>query len=197
MNVSIYCPHCHQYTDLRVANHISHDYHEKKITPVIWNEISNNNWWIGICNACQKPVLVGNYNMTIYPAPRPTPTDVNIPENIRIDLDEAKQCFVSLCYRGCAVLSRRVIQIACVEKGATKNKLVDQIGELINNGIITKEIEEWAQVVRWVGNDAAHPNVNEVTKEDAEDCLKLAEQFLHIIFVTPAIAKARKTARGK
>jgi hypothetical protein len=51
--------------------------------------------------------------------------------------------------------------------------------------------------VRWVGNDAAHPNDQNVTKEDAEDSLKLAEQFLHILFVTPAIAKARRTERGK
>jgi Domain of unknown function (DUF4145) len=184
------------YTDLRVANHIFQDFHEKKEIPVVWNE-TNKKWWIGVCNACQNPVLVGNYDTTIYPTPRPTPTDLNIPENIRADLNEAKQCFVSSCYRGCAVLSRRVIQLACMEKGAKKDNLVNQISELINNGVITKEIEEWAQVVRWVGNDAAHPNSQEVTKEDAEDCLKLAEQFLHVVFVTPAIAKARKTARGK
>ena len=60
-----------------------------------------------------------------------------------------------------------------------------------------KDIQEWATVVRWVGNDAAHPNKDEVKKEDADDCLRLAEQFLHVIFVTAAIAKARRSARGK
>jgi len=44
--------------------------------------------------------------------------------------------------------------------------------------------KEWATVVRWVGNDAAHPNKDAVSKEDAEDCLRLAEQFLHVIFVS-------------
>jgi len=72
-----------------------------------------------------------------------------------------------------------------------------KIAELKTNGTITKDIEEWATVVRFIGNDAAHPNVQGVTKDDAEDCLRLAEQFLHVIFVAPAVAKARRGARGK
>ena len=94
-------------------------------------------------------------------------------------------------------MARRVVQVACLEKGATNTKLVDQIGELSANGVITKDVAEWATVVRWIGNDAAHPATNDVTKDDAEDCLELAEQFLHVIFVTPAIALARRSARGK
>lgn len=82
-------------------------------------------------------------------------------------------------------------------KGAKAGDLVAQIKELTSLAIITKDVEEWATVVRWVGNDAAHPGKDPVTKEDAEDALKLAEQFLHVIFVTPAIAKARRAARGK
>jgi hypothetical protein len=69
--------------------------------------------------------------------------------------------------------------------------------ELASNGVITKDLKEWADVVRWVGNDAAHPSKDEVNKEDAEDILKLAEQFLHVIYVAPAIAKERRAKRGK
>ena len=94
-------------------------------------------------------------------------------------------------------MARRCIQNACLEKGAKEKDLVKQIKELCQLGIITKDIEEWATVVRWVGNDAAHPGKDPVKIEDAEDCLKLAEQFLHVIFVTPAVAKARRTARNK
>ena len=51
--------------------------------------------------------------------------------------------------------------------------------------------------MRWVGNDAAHPDKQAVTKEDAEDILHLAEQFLNVIYVAPAIAKEQLTKRGK
>ena len=50
--------------------------------------------------------------------------------------------------------------------------------------------------MRWIGNDAAHPAA-EVTKDDAEDILKLAEQFLHVIYVAPAIAKELADKKGK
>ena len=75
--------------------------------------------------------------------------------------------------------------------------LVNQINFLAEKGKITGELKKWATIVRWIGNDAAHPDAPEVAEEDARDALHLAEQFLTIIFVTPAIAEARKNARGK
>jgi hypothetical protein len=164
--------------------------------PALWND-SGYDWWIVVCNACQQPVLVFAKGARIFPTPLPKPSHERIPEKLRKDLDEAKMCFASSCFRGCAVLARRVVQVACVEKGAKKDKLVDQIEELRTNGVITKDIEEWAHVVRWIGNDAAHPDHQEVTSDDARGCLDLAEQFLHVIFVTPAIAQVRRAARGK
>jgi len=143
------------------------------------------------------PSLVLNDGYTVYPTPLPTPTDENIPEDISNDLDEAKMCFSTGCNRACAAMARRCIQNACIKKGCKEKELVKQIKEMTQEGIITKDIEEWATVVRWVGNDAAHPGKDSVTKEDAEDVLKLAEQFLHVLFVTPALAKARRISRGK
>ncbi len=72
------------------------------------------------------------------------------------------------------------LNTACIDKGANKDKLVDQLHELASNRTITEDLKEWADVVRWVGNDAAHPNKENVSKDDAEDILKLAEQFLHV-----------------
>jgi hypothetical protein len=94
-------------------------------------------------------------------------------------------------------MARRSMQSACIDKGAKKKNLVDQVDELKNNGVITNDLKEWADVVRWVGNDAAHPNKDIVEKDDAKDILELAEQFLHVIYVAPAIAKERRTKRNK
>lgn len=94
-------------------------------------------------------------------------------------------------------MARRAIQNACLNKGAKKGDLVNQINELQQQGIITNDIKEWATAVRWIGNDAAHPNKDEVTKEDPEDVLHLAEQFLHVLYVTPALFAAQKMKRNK
>ena len=190
MSVSVYCPFCHKYTALSLAPGIHGG-------ECMWDDGHNNRWWIGVCNGCNHPVLVRGEGYDVYPSPIPTPTDPAIPQELAKDLDEAKMCFSVSCYRGCAAMARRCIQNACLEKGAKEKDLVRQISELTRLGTITRDIEEWATVVRWVGNDAAHPGKDPVTKEDAEDCLKLAEQFLHVIYVTPSIAKARRAARGK
>lgn len=197
MQSSIYCPHCHKHTALSVAPAEYQDqYAEKQHTPAIWHA-NNGNWWIGICNACRQPCLVLDDAQIVYPTPLPAPTDKHVPTAIAKDLDEAKMSFSVGCYRACAVMARRCLQAACLIKGAAEGDLVKQIKELTQKGVITADIEEWATVLRWVGNDAAHPGGDQVVKEDAEDCLKLAEQFLHVVFVASAVAKARRSARGK
>lgn len=195
--VSIYCPHCHRYTALDLAYN-DEVYRASGVqAPCIWYQRSNIKWWIGICNNCKKPVLVGYDGSIIYPHELPSPSDERIPEEIRKDLDEAKLSFSVGAYRGCAVLSRRAVQVACIEKKAQKNRLQDQIDELFDMGIITKGVKDWAHSIRWIGNDAAHPNQTEVDKEDAEEILNMAVQFFEIIYVTPKIAEEQKKKRKK
>jgi len=195
--VSIYCPYCKRHTSLTPAPRTVECGYDKLRTICLWERGYNDIWWIGICNYCKQPVLVHNKGDIIYPQPLPSPSDERIPENIRKDLDEAKICFSVGAFRACAVMARRAMQSACINKGSSKDRLVDQLEELARNGIITRDLKEWADVVRWVGNDAAHPGKEEVSQEDAKDILSLAEQFLHVVYVAPAIAKERKSKRRK
>ena len=195
--VSIYCPHCHKHTSLKAAPIKYKSQGVTKETGAYWQKGDQIIWWLGVCNSCKEPVLVLNKGEIIYPYPLPSPSDSRIPDNIRADLDEAKICYSVDAYRASAVMSRRAMQSACINKGAVKEKLVEQLNELASKGIITIELKDWADVVRWVGNDAAHPDKQIVTKEDAEDILHLAEQFLHVIYVAPAIAQEQRTKRGK
>jgi hypothetical protein len=196
--ISIFCPYCHKYTSLTAAEQrVSTGSGAYVIVKAKWENDAHTFWWIGITNCCHTPVLIHGDGDIIYPSPLPSPTDKRIPESIRQDLEEAKMCFSVNAYRACAVMARRAMQSACIEKGTTKDKLSDQLKELASNAVITKELKEWADVVRWVGNDSAHPSAEKVTKGDADDILKLAEQFLHVLYVTPAIAKERRTVRGK
>ena len=195
--LSIYCPHCHKHTSLDPAPiKYKHDYEEGK-TPAFWVKSESTLWWMGVCNACEKPVLVLNKGQVIYPRPLPKPTDQAVPTAIRNDLDEAKICLSSSAFRAASVMARRAMQVAALDKGAKSDKLVAQIAELKANGQITNDLKEWADAVRWVGNDAAHPNGMAVSKEDAEDVLHLAEQFLHVLYVAPALAAGIKKRLGK
>ena len=163
MAVSIFCPFCQRHTALLAAQaEYSFGFNDTRRTPAAWEKNGMETWWIGVCNNCNSPVLVLNNGELIYPTPLPSPTDSRIPNPMHQDLAEAKRCYSVEAYRACAVIARRAMQNACIEKGANKQKLVDQINELKANGTITKDLKEWADVVRWVGNDAAHPNNDDV-----------------------------------
>lgn len=198
MALSIHCPYCHQKTAPLIAKTTyPSEYGGLASTDATYLSPKKDKWWMGICNGCQEVVLVKNNGQLVLPHPLPTPTDANIPEPMRSDLNEAKQCFAVRCFRATATMARRAIQQACIDKGASGQNLVEQIKDLTTKGVITKDVEEWATVVRWVGNDGAHPEKENVGEEDAKDCIELVEQFLHVTYVTPALAKARRTARGK
>lgn len=195
--LSLYCPHCHKHTSLTPAP-IEYEYaYEKHTTPGFWRKNSNEVWWIGICHSCGKPVLVKNRGDVVYPAPLPSPTEESIPEEIRNDLDEAKNCFAFGAFRACAVMARRAMQTAATDKGATADKLFKQVQQLQEIGQITVDLKDWADAVRWIGNDAAHPGGLSVEAEDAEDVLTLAEQFLHVLYVAPSLAAGLRAKRGK
>ncbi|GAI30940.1 unnamed protein product, partial [marine sediment metagenome] len=80
-----------------------------------------------------------------------------------------------------------------------RDHLVKQIEWLFGQGIITKDLKDWAHEVRLTGNDAAHPRKPAedvpVTEEDAEDILNLLKQFTNVLYVAPAIAAERRRLR--
>lgn len=198
------CPYCKRevsfnWTELDIMGGKRSDlfYHHYK------NEHSS--WTILECPNCKNCVLVNcvknshaNFQLKkIFPYPLPSKTDERIPEKIKNDIDEAKLCFSVRAFNGSASMSRRALQRACKEKGATKRDLIDQIEELAIGGVITTDLKELAQTVRLVGNDGAHPNDIDVEEQDAKEILELAEQFMEVIFVAPARVKEIKEKRDK
>jgi hypothetical protein len=162
-DVSIYCPYCHRFTSLNVApTTIEYGDRQLRASVIYTDPRDESEWWIGICNSCKEGVLVhtkNGYSTKIYPDPLPSPTDERIPDPMRTDLAEAKTCYSAHAFRGCAVVARRAIQSACIERGAAKNKKLElQLDELHSGGVITKDLKNWGHSVRWIGNDAAHPD---------------------------------------
>lgn len=197
MTESIYCPHCHRHTSIAPAPVQVSRGQSSFTVGALWQKKGGERWWIGVCNFCQNPVLVLGSAQVVYPQPLPEPTHADVPPRMRADLDEAKMCFSVSAWRAAAVMARRAMQSAAIEKGASKGRLVEQIDELQAKGQITSDLREWADAVRWVGNDAAHPDGQPVGREDAEEVLRLAEQFLHVLYVTPALARKLRAKAGK
>lgn len=188
---SIYCPNCKKHTRLTERAHYTRPNNKRY------------RYEIGECNACDFFMLVervAGIMEKIYPNPLPEPVDDRIPEPIRKDFEEANLCYSVNAYRAAAAMARRALQSICLDKGANeKDHLYQQIDWLFSQRIITKDLKEWANEVRHVGNDGAHPKKLEddipVTSEDAKDILDLLKQFSQVLYVTPTIAEERRKIR--
>lgn len=191
------CPYCHIKTSI-TARGIPGADESGRFIPARCEDNHGYFWSLGECNSCTGIVMFCETKGWVFPTPFPTPTASEIPKDIRRDLDEAKQCMSVDSLRATVVMCRRALQMACIDKGANAgDNLVAQINQLKANSVITADLHEWATVVRWVGNDGAHPGGAEVDKEDAENMLDLTEQFLHVLYVAPAKAAAHRAKLGK
>lgn len=206
MSISGFCPYCHKEVTYSWVY-----FNENGGDIRNWfREYFKNNlagWAIGECPSCKKCVLMefdlDNYQKIsslrkIYPYQLPSPVDARIPELIKKDLEEAKLCFSVGAFNAASVMSRRSIQRACKEKGATKKDLIDQIDELAANKIITEDLKELAHAIRLAGNDGAHPNEISVDEQESKEILELAEQFMEVVFVAPAkVREIREKRRNQ
>lgn len=196
LKTSAYCPHCQQHTLITVVINNLELYGSKYTKCVHKIRNGDNYWWIGECHNCNRVVLVLNNGIEIYPRTKPQPSDERIPDDIKEDFDDAKMCFSVSCYRASTAMSRRALEACCVNKGADENKnLQGMIEDLFNLGIITKRVKDWADSIRWIGNDAVHINANKIIREDSEDILKITKQILDLIYVFPAISQERLDKR--
>lgn len=203
-NPKYFCPYCHMQAAFSWVNETNTggELSSGFIPSSPFQYFSNNKgiWKIAECPSCDGCVLIkmymdqqGNIRIgAVYPSPMPSPTDQRMPEKIRKDLDEAKSCLSVNAYRACAGMCRRAMQTACMEKGSSKGDLIDQIDEIHQKGVITVDLKDLAHTVRMVGNDALHPNADEVTPQDAKEILELAEQLMEVIFVAPERVREMK-----
>ena len=145
-------------------------------------------------------VMKGEDTIAKYPMRIPKLHE-SIPEMVGNDYVEAIKCFDIGANKASVVMCRRAIQSSVIEKDANKGRLVDQIDELYDSQIITKDIKDWAHEIRVTGNIGAHPDedgLQNVTKEDAEELIKFMEEYLNYVYIMPAkVAKKRAKKKAK
>jgi uncharacterized protein DUF4145 len=96
-------------------------------------------------------------------------------------------------------MAGRALQAALKDKGAKKDRLVDQVKELGTAGILPKPMEEWAEEIRILRNIGAHQDDEEVEvdAQDAKDIVKFTDYFLIYIYNLPREIEGYKNRREK
>lgn len=142
------CPHCNAYANQRwwdVMRNTSKGAEQQK------------RFRFSICAHCNKSSYWFLQEM-IYPnkvtAPLP---NVDLPEDVKIDFEEARQ-IANLSPKGAAALLRLIIQKICIHLGEPGKNLDKDIGSLVAKGLLPG-VQKALDIVRVVGNESVHPGV--------------------------------------
>lgn len=129
----------------------------------------------------------------IYPRiPHPTaPSDV--PPKIAATYIEAQENLRTGKLETSMILSRKCMELATKAvrgEAGQFEKLAKRIQSLRTEGVITKDMAEWAHAVRLDANEFVHTD-EDATRTQAEDLLHFTEAFLLYAFTLPAMVSRR------
>lgn len=204
------CPHCEAYAHMHWERlwFQRSSWNTTEAYIVICGHCLRRSYWLG------KDKLAANADYTtgvmIYPslqaAPMPHPA---MPENIRIDYEEARE-ITGQSPRAAAALLRLCVQKLCAHLGESGENINKDIGALVQKGLPI-EIQQALDIVRVVGNNAVHPGeisptdvatvsatlfelVNYIVEDRISRPAKLATMFSSL--PAPALAGIAKRDKG-
>lgn len=138
------------------------------------------------------------YITNVYPVVPVDRAPADVPSTIAAAYIEASENLHTGHFETCAILSRKVIDLATkdVRRSAPKSeKLYQRIDALKTEGIVTAAMADWAHAVRLDGNESTHSD-DVVTKDEAADLLGFTHAFLLYAFTLPAMVARRANPAG-
>ncbi|GGA72509.1 hypothetical protein GCM10011490_24100 [Pseudoclavibacter endophyticus] len=110
-----------------------------------------------------------------------------LPGGVAGYLTEAHHASSIGAYRAVLLLVRSTIEATAKSKGVRSGSLFDKIDAMADQGMIRSGTKEMAHLLRVLGNDMAHGDIDEVpSQEDAEDALTVLRFVLDDVFVADA-----------
>ena len=106
-----------------------------------------------------------------------------LPNLVRISIEEAEKCYNAKAYYACAVMCGRTLESICSEHTTKKQLLAGGLKELLDKHIIDARIYEWGDALRKHRNIGAHATEEKITREDAKDLLEFANAICDYIFI--------------
>jgi hypothetical protein len=86
---------------------------------------------------------------------------------------------------------RRALEMALSHKYPDlKGTLFERIRKLVSDGVLTKELGDWADSIRLIGNEAAH--ADEVTRDDLTMARAFTDAVLRYVFTLPTQVATRR-----
>ena len=96
-----------------------------------------------------------------------------------------------------AIMCRRTLEGICKHFGATGRNMPTMLNDLATKGKLDARLHEWANdVLRTLGNDAAHNVEAVISQDDARDALEFTKALIQNLFVLQRAFEAFKKRRA-
>lgn len=136
-----------------------------------------------------------------WPAPGMRPGDPAVPVGVAEAVSEGVRCLAVRAPRAAAVMFRAALGQIVADRGSVAAKkqrtLFQQLKQMADEGTLVRDLSEWADHIRTLGNAGAHPNeLDAVSMEEAEELSRLIVALIEYLYVMPARVVAARRRRS-
>lgn len=85
----------------------------------------------------------------------------------------------------CMIALRRTLEMICIDKGVTKGMLGKKLKEMESKGLIPTVINEASQILKNLGNAAAHGEEITYTSAQVKEAFYFIDSIINYIYVLP------------
>ncbi|MGC3998040.1 MAG: DUF4145 domain-containing protein [Anaeromyxobacter sp.] len=120
-----------------------------------------------------------------------------MPPRVEESFREATRCEVAGAPLATAVMVRRTLEAIGKEFAPDAKPLFRALHVMKDKGLISDELAQWGDALRFIGNIGAHPTDDVVTSQDAREALDFLVAIVETIYVLRPKFQAMKVRREK
>jgi hypothetical protein len=115
-----------------------------------------------------------------------------LPDTVRQSYDEAVKCENAKAHLAAVVIVRRALEAVTKEYEPSARTLHAGMKALLERGIISKELSDWGNQLRVIGNLGAHATSEKIDAQDAAEAIDFLQAILEILYdLRPRFEKMR------
>ena len=203
--INMRCPECHRLGTLDTIDSV------KDIGAIV-EESPARTVFFGyrlcpnrLCRLLIKVAYVSNRSkvpdttiLVSYPAERIDFDASGIPAPIVNALEEAITCHAQSCFFAAAIMVRKSLEELCHHQGMAGKTLADQIRDLKTKVIVPVGLLDGIDVLRLLGNDAAHvvlKDFDQIGSEEVEVGILFTKELLKAVYQSSMLADRLKALK--
>lgn len=196
------CPHCRNASTFQIQSSV--------FFPINLRHANVEKYWAHLIlkcnsNSCGKVVYVlissANNFLTnrqadeffIYPSRAIAPSHPSLPPYITEDWTEAQKAMEAGAPKAAAVMCRRVLYGALLDKKCKEHPLTEGLKQLISEQRLPAIFDDWLLAIKDDGHDAAHPHrALQISEENVLETMEYTEELLRFLYIEPYEFQQRK-----